>query len=755
MQEVLELHARSSRADPEEEEDESEGRPHKKQIPAAGGDDRISEEEDESPMRPTLQRRVAIRASVINETVLRMGALNVEDVPTVVQEEAPRAPFFARPRPPRRRAPPSGAEQRDSALQTALAELCCCALPQRAAPPFRASPEEAKALLLDLEAHAAALRAAAAAAAAPAGGVDSLTLPEAQASLATALCDARLCGTELFRTFLGRRRLRGYLGLLRSSGPPGARLVPRPRALPPPPPRGGAERWRAGEGSGAVPGGGAGEPAAGGAGPGGGGAGALGGGAGAAWAEEDVEALAESATAFLEAFTTSAVRMDPHLFDLEEGPALQLATRVGEFAQPFERTGRGTWAKAAYLRALALRLFEHRHEAVHAYYQAWAGLRGAQLVPCPLEARLIPDLADLLFETFRHREAFHVAQAGYELGGDPEAAALSRYRLEMTLSAVRRWKGDAGAAERHAARAVEVAEALGPGYRQLLVQPLFALMILGVHRMSPETTRDRLVRVTGAMVALEEGADGADPDPCLPDLDQPSCLRYSLAFNPPSLLINGSKAYAVAAQHSEGARASVVSAHVFYNLGEYHLLAGDLASATKAFEKCAAVYGGRYAHSFPLEHPRRRRVVEVLAQLRRGEEPASRYAPFAAARATASPEPSPTGSPHSDPSASPPPAPAAGPALPDPALTPPPPHALPRTAARGQPRSRPRRRGRHPRSRPASRRRLRGRAGMQGQQGRREAAGAVVQCVNVQPAQQLLAALWRRPEEPPEPDPRP
>eukprot|EP00741_Cyanophora_paradoxa_P004277 tig00000792_g4152.t1 len=742
MQEVHELHARSPGLHSEEEEEESEGRPHKKQISAAGGDDQISEEEDESPMRPTLQRRVAIRASVVNEMAFRMGALNVEDLPTA----------------------------RDSALQTALAELCCCAVPQRAAPPFRASPEEAKALLLDLEAHAAALRAAAlraaaGAAAAPAGGVDSLTLPEAQASLATALCDARLCGTELFRTFLGAAACAATSA---SSAPPG-----------PPAP---ASQWR-----GAWRG--AGEPAAGGAGPGGGGAGPSAGGAGAAWAEEDVEALAESATAFLEAFTTSAVRMDPHLFDLEEGPALQLATRVGEFAQPFEvrarggasgagaererggaADGAGTWAKAAYLRALALRLFEHRHEAVHAYYQAWAALRGAQLVPCPLEARLIPDLADLLFETFRHREAFH---GGVRAGGDPEAAALSRYRLEMTLSAVRRWKGDAGAAERHAARAVEVAEALGPGYRQLLVQPLFALMILGVHRMSPETTRDRLVRVTGAMVALEEGADGADPDPCLPDLDQPSCLRYSLAFNPPSLLINGSKAYAVAAQHSEGARASVVSAHVFYNLGS--------TTSSPAFEKCAAVYGGRYAHSFPLEHPRRRRVVEVLAQLRRGEEPASRYAPFAAARAAASPEPSPPARPTPTP---PPPAPAsaAGPALPGPAPHPAP-AACPAADCGPRPASQPpAAEGPASAQPPCEQTPPQGQGGcggeagcgggapapwappamppalreqMQGQQGRREAAGAVVQCVNVQPAQQLLAALWRGPEEPPEPDPRP
>eukprot|EP00741_Cyanophora_paradoxa_P023608 tig00021591_g22804.t1 len=713
-------------------------------------------------MRPTLQRRVAIRASVINETVLRMGALNVEDVPTV----------------------------RDSALQTALAELCCCALP-RGPPPVpgvagggEGAPARPGGPRRRPARGGRGRRG-------PAGGVDSLTLPEAQASLATALCDARLCGTELFRTFLGRRRLRGYLGLLRSSGPPAPASCPAPR---PPPATAArrAERWRAGEGSGA----------------------------------EDVEALAESATAFLEAFTTSAVRMDPHLFDLEEGPALQLATRVGEFAQPFERTGRGTWAKAAYLRALALRLFEHRHEAVHAYYQAWAALRGAQLVPCPLEARLIPDLADLLFETFRHREAFHVAQAGYELGGDPEAAALSRYRLEMTLSAVRRWKGDAGAAERHAARAVEVAEALGPGYRRARPRPLpppsssavtggraggraqaaartTALRAHDPRRPPhvPETTRDRLVRVTGAMVALEEGADGADPDPCLPDLDQPSCLRYSLAFNPPSLLINGSKAYAVAAQHSEGARASVVSAHVFYNLGEYHLLAGDLASATKAFEKCAAVYGGRYAHSFPSrsprprppppplpapweglrrgQHPRRRRVVEVLAQLRRGEEPASRYAPFAAARATASPEPSPTGSPHSDPPP-PRPRPAAGPALPDPALTRPrrmPCRGLRPAASLAAARAE----GPAPAQPPCEQTPPQGQGGCGGEAecgggapapwrprdaagaaradagaaGAARGCGAVVQCVNVQPAQQLLAALWRRPEEPPEPDPRP
>eukprot|EP00741_Cyanophora_paradoxa_P013319 tig00020684_g12862.t1 len=495
-----------------------------------------------------------------------------------------------RPAPPQPAPPPAGQpslpSRPDPALQ-ALADLLAGATTQQGLPPYRVLPSEAERLVEEVEGMADSLRRATAP-----------DVPAAAARLALALSDARLCGTSLYQTFAGRWRLRTCFGALRiRAGHTGCRLVwaevrrvARALMRPLPLPEECTEH---------------------------------------AVREEDVETLARHALAFVEAATSNGERPDDaHHFEIDFALAERLATYVDDLSMPFVASPRPTRALALFLRAFVLRVFDRRHAAIELLYEAWSELRRKQLTPSALEARIVPILAQTLFNTQQFRAGRAVAQAAYAVMCDTkEETELSRFRLERVSMDARRWIGDKGAARRHARAMKEVAERLAPDLWELRAWAAFESAVVAVLSGS---ARESYTNGTRCAALLVQHCDPGAPhpaDPTAPSGDPLSFFRYSLALLSPGFVALEAKIGASALQRVGGERTPVV-AHAFYQLAEYQLAAGDRAAAQRSLEKCVAAYTGPFEFLYPPEHPRRRRAEEALGALRAGRPPSVRYAEF-------------------------------------------------------------------------------------------------------------------------------
>eukprot|EP00741_Cyanophora_paradoxa_P020594 tig00021275_g19878.t1 len=236
------------------------------------------------------------------------------------------------------------------------------------------------------------------------------------ARLAAALCDARLLGTRLVASIPGRQRFRSMLAALRTAGRPGlaagvvGALV---AALQQPPVR--------------------------------------------QWGERDAEAMVDHATALLLALTAEAPRTAPDLFALSWEQAQRLAGRVqllgGEF--PAVRP------KALVFCAMALDRYDKTTEAIGLYFEAWAELVKRQMTPGPLEAALIPALADLHFAQGQGRMGLHIADKAYHLQGSGPPALYSQYLVLHVKMIACRWRNDSEGALAASEKALEVLERLG------------------------------------------------------------------------------------------------------------------------------------------------------------------------------------------------------------------------------------------------------------------------------------------------------
>eukprot|EP00741_Cyanophora_paradoxa_P021005 tig00021326_g20277.t1 len=296
------------------------------------------------------------------------------------------------------------------------------------------------------------------------------TSAELATSLAQALSDARLLGTPLFTTPGGRLRLRRMFATLRFAGYP--QLA-----------RGVLEALVA----------------------------ALQQSPSGFWTPAAAETLVDHATALFLACTAEAPRTAHDLFALDWELCSRLLGRVqllgGELG-----AGPGTLRpKALLFCATAFNWFDKSDEAFGMYFEAWAELVRRQLTPGPLEAALVPALADLHFAYLMPAMGHHIASKAYSLGGDSAVARYTQYlvlhvrtpsapapppplsplplppppspparrigQIEATrgvlggLTALRARK-EIGKATALSREALEVAEGLGPGYAHVLARML-------------------------------------------------------------------------------------------------------------------------------------------------------------------------------------------------------------------------------------------------------------------------------------------
>eukprot|EP00741_Cyanophora_paradoxa_P021008 tig00021326_g20280.t1 len=91
--------------------------------------------------------------------------------------------------------------------------------------------------------------------------------------------------------------------------------------------------------------------------------------------------------------------------------------------------------KALLLCATVFNWFDKSDEAFGMYFEAWAELVRRQLTPGPLEAALVPALADLHFAYLMPAMGHHIASKAYSLGGDSVAARYTQYLVLHVRSA--------------------------------------------------------------------------------------------------------------------------------------------------------------------------------------------------------------------------------------------------------------------------------------------------------------------------------
>eukprot|EP00741_Cyanophora_paradoxa_P010191 tig00020510_g9866.t1 len=259
----------------------------------------------------------------------------------------------------------------------------------------------------------------------PAPTAEQPRTPELASSLAQALSDARLLGTPLFATPGGRLRARRMLASIRFSGYPQlARGVLQAlvAALQQSPPDG--------------------------------------------WTPAAAETAVDHATALLLLGTTEAPRTAHDLFALDWDLCSRLVGRVQLLGGELGAAPGTLRPKALLFCAMAFDRFDKADEAFGMYFEAWAELVKRQLTPGPLEAALIPALADLHFAYLDLSPAMgqHIASKAYALAGSSVAARYSQYLVLHVQVASLRARREIARATALSREALALVEGLGSPY---------------------------------------------------------------------------------------------------------------------------------------------------------------------------------------------------------------------------------------------------------------------------------------------------
>eukprot|EP00741_Cyanophora_paradoxa_P009401 tig00000144_g9107.t1 len=468
---------------------------------------------------------------------------------------------------------------------------------QAAAPPYRLEGASADALLAWAQSAADSLRHSLGRAPGAAPLHPGPSLREQQSRLARALADARLLNLPLFRTLRGRSELRSHLALLRASGLVGASLVPAvfralaDALLAPLPVR--ADAWR--------------DPAA---------------AAGSCWAEEDADVLLEHCWALVRAGTTDTPRACPELFALDWATAERLALRADELSLPFERAPGALRAKALCFRAFLLDTWKRDEEAVPAYFVAWSELRRRQLAPSPLEAALVPRLAQLLFEAFSAPTALAVRESAYRLAGTEEEgvlAQLEEIRMQMSTAT---WRGEPAGAVAAAARGVALLEGLeGAGRGEFGLLRARMQLDLGLTQLlqgSPLAFAATWVRAAEALVAA------CREDPGAPELDVIPFFHYARSAQSKARRLRAVRVSVAVLERADKEERTPLHAHAYYRMGCAYLQDGQPRQAEKFLRRALALYSTRFGHIFAGNHPRMEELERALEWISGQPGPARR-----------------------------------------------------------------------------------------------------------------------------------
>eukprot|EP00741_Cyanophora_paradoxa_P024129 tig00021728_g23304.t1 len=410
--------------------------------------------------------------------------------------------------------------------------------------------------------------------------------------LALALSDARLLNSSLFQTIAGRMAVRRALAALRASHNPGlarGTLAALASAL-----------QRAGQ---------------------------------APLSVEEAELLVDSATALLLAGTVEMPRASEDLFALDceltsrlLGRVLQLANehagqvaaqllgRVLQLANEHAGSEGPLRPKAILFHASALDRFEKKEEAIGFYFEAWSELVKRQMTPSPMEAALIPALADLQYSIGRVKMGFYVTEKSYVLAGDSVEAGVSQFLVLHSQVGACRTALDAEGSIALSTRAVEVARRLGPGHEPLLAR------ILHVHAMDLLVAGRLLAARKIRLEALRLLA--SLDDPALPDLDWCPLIDFgtigvasALARTKPAVRARIHAVVIMVTKMADPEERTPMLAHVLVRRAEALRAAGKPRAALPLLEAALASYRSKFPHAFPEDHPRVRRVEAGIAAL--------------------------------------------------------------------------------------------------------------------------------------------
>eukprot|EP00741_Cyanophora_paradoxa_P020435 tig00021254_g19725.t1 len=417
-----------------------------------------------------------------------------------------------------------------------------------------------------------------------------LALLDLQSRLARALADARLLNLPLFRTLRGRTELRAHFALLRRSGPSAPASSPLSSA---PSPR---RSWRPAARPAAW-----GDAAAAGVGAEGGD-----GAAGAWWAEEDADVLVEHCWALVRAGTTDTPRACPELFPLDWPTAERLALRADELSLPFERAPGALRAKALCFRAFLLDTWKRDEEAVPAYFVAWSELRRRQLAPSPLEAALVPRLAQLLFEAFNAPTALAVRESAYRLAGTDEENVLAELEeIRMTIS-TNTWRKNGAGAEAEAARGVALLEGLeARGLAEYTLLRARMQLDLGLTQMLQGHPRALAATWTRALRAILACCGG---DPGAPELDVLNFLHYARRAQSRASRVRAVRLCTLLLERADKEQRTPLLAHAHFRLARTYAWDGQPKQAARQLRRALAAYTTRFGDVFSPTHPR---VVEI------------------------------------------------------------------------------------------------------------------------------------------------
>eukprot|EP00741_Cyanophora_paradoxa_P023150 tig00021571_g22360.t1 len=391
---------------------------------------------------------------------------------------------------------------------------------------------------------------------------------EDAARLADGLSDARLLGAPLFTSFGGRVRFRWMLAALRFSGYPHlARgvlqaLVAALQAVPP-----------------------------------------------AGWTPAAAEIVVDHAFALLLAGTAEAPRTAHDLFAIDWPTAARLLGRVQLLGGDLGSAPGALRPKVLLFSAMLYDRYDKREEAMGLYFEAWAELVKRQLTPGPLEAVLIPALADLHFAYMMANQGQHIADKAYVLEGAGAATRYSLYLVKHLEVASLRAKRDASRATAASREALALAESLGPDYGLLLGR------ILSVHAQNLQFS-SRLhsaaatwVRTLRALMALG--------DPSFADLD---FVPHQLVFAARKRISAQARSRILAVVARLVSKAdprgeSPMAAHVHFHRGEHFVELGNPAQAREHYEAALRIYRGRFGDHFMEDNTRIRHIVEALREI--------------------------------------------------------------------------------------------------------------------------------------------
>eukprot|EP00741_Cyanophora_paradoxa_P012986 tig00020660_g12541.t1 len=127
---------------------------------------------------------------------------------------------------------------------------------------------------------------------------------------------------------------------------------------------------------------------------------------------EEAETVIDHATALILTGTVEIPRASEDLFALDWELTSRLLWRVQQLANRHEDSPGPLRPKAILLQAFALDRFEKKEEAIGHYFEAWSELQKRHMTPSPMEAALIPPLAELQYGTQQIRLGLHIAEKG-------------------------------------------------------------------------------------------------------------------------------------------------------------------------------------------------------------------------------------------------------------------------------------------------------------------------------------------------------